>query len=103
MTFSSLTKCYNLPFILALNPGETLSNLVVCPKLEKLILPVKAEGRFHITDMLNMTKERARKGAKLSSITFVGLGDLASRKEVFKLREHVAHIYYTVDDGARVV
>jgi len=54
------------------------------------------EGQFYITDMLSMAKERARRGAKLSSIA-VGLGELASG-EVFNLREHVAHVDYMVDD-----
>ena len=94
----TLNKCQNLPFILALNPTRTPSNLVVCPKLEELALYVKGRDSFHITDMLSMVEERARRDAKLSSITIVGLGDLLPREEVSRLREYVAHVDYKVDN-----
>ena len=94
-----LTKCHNLPFILALNPGETPSNLVICPKLKDLVLYTKEWNGFHITEMLSMAEERASRDAKLSSVTIVGLGELVPGKEAFKLRKYVGRVDYRVDDA----
>ena len=95
----TLTKCHNPLFFLALNPRKTPSNLVICPKLEELVLYIEERTEFHITDMLCMVKERAARSAKLSSITIVGLGKLVPGKEVFKLREHVTQVDYRADDA----
>jgi len=94
-----LTKCHNLPFILSLNPEKNTSGLVLCPNLEELVLYIKLRDQFHIGELVSMAKKRASRGAKLSSITIVGLGELAPGKEVFKLREHVTHVEYRVDDA----
>ena len=93
-----LTKCNNLPFILALNPKETPSNLVLCPNLEELVLYIKSQDQFHIKRLNNMAKGRASRDAKLSSIMIVGVGELAPGREVFKLREHIERVHYWVDD-----
>ena len=93
-----LTKCHNLPFILALNPEKNPSELVLCPNLDELVLYVKSRDQFHIKRLLNMTEERGSRGVRLSSITIVGLDELVPGKEVFKLREHVARVDYRVDD-----
>jgi len=93
----TLTKCHNLPFILALNPQTNPSRLMLCPHLAALVLHIKSQDQFHIRDLLSMTKQRALRGAKLSSITIVGLNQLASAK-VFRLREHVIHVDYKADD-----
>jgi hypothetical protein len=94
-----LTKCNNLPFILALNPEEDHSELLRCPNLEELVLYVRSRDQFHIGHLISMAKERASRDAKLSSITIVGMGELAPGKEVFKLRGHVKHVHYRVDDA----
>ena len=93
-----LTKCHNLPFILALNPEKNPSRLVLCPNLEELILYIKSQDNFHTKHLVSMAKKRASIDAKLSSITIVGLGELVPGKEVFRLREHVNHVHYRVDD-----
>jgi len=93
-----LTKCHNLPFIIALDPGKNSSKLVLCPNLVELVLYVKSPDQFRIRDLVGMTKKRASRGAKLSSITIVGLGELMPRKEVFELRDHVSHVEYKVDN-----
>lgn len=95
----TLIKCRNLPFILALNPSKTPSNLVICPKLEELVLCIEECHELHVTEMLCMAEERASRGAKLSSITIVGIGKLVPGKEVFKLRKHVTRVDYRVDDA----
>ena len=66
----------------------------MCPRLEDLTLYVEKRDGFNIPELESMVKERASKGAKLRSITIVGLDELVSGKEVFRLREHVAHVEY---------
>ena len=89
-----LTKCYNLPFILALNPRKTPSNTVICPKLEELKLYIEGRDSIHATDMLDMAEGRALGGAKLSLIAIIGPGDVMSL-EVFGLMKHVVSVWRT--------
>ena len=64
------------------------------------MLYVWSLDKTDITDMLNMAKERAVRGAKLSSITIIGLSVLAlGLGEVFKLMDHVGRVDYRVDDA----
>ena len=92
----TLTECYNLPFILALNPRKTPSNIVLCPKLEELMLSIEELYSIYITDMLDMAEGRALRGARLSSITIVGPGGVTPGKDVFKLRDYVTRVDYRV-------
>ena len=93
-----LAECHNLPFILALSPEKNDSNFVLCPALEELILYIKTRDQFHIKPLTSMAKGRASRDAKLLSITIVGMDELLPGKEVFKLREHIKHVEYRVDD-----
>ena len=93
-----LTRCYNLPFILPLNPNKNPSNLVVCPKLKDLVLCIQERNWFYLMDMLSMAEGRALRDTKLSSITIVGFGKLVLGKNAFKLREHVGRVDYGVND-----
>ena len=93
-----LTKCHDLSFILALDPEKNASKAVLCPNLEKLTLYTRSQDGFHIKHLLGMTKKRALRNTPLPSITIVGLDELAPEKEVVKLREHVTHVDYRVDD-----
>ncbi|KAF9780842.1 hypothetical protein BJ322DRAFT_285542 [Thelephora terrestris] len=95
-----LIQCHNLSFILALNPKRNSSKDVLCPNLEELTLYVEVRNEFHILELMEMAKERASRGAKLRSVTVVGLGELVSGKEVFKLREHVTHVEYRFEESA---
>jgi len=90
----TLTKRHNLPYFLALNPKKKASKRVLCPDLGRLILYIKSQNQFCIEHLLAMAKERALRGAKLASVTIVGLGGLAPAEGVFGLREHVAHVDY---------
>lgn len=94
----TLIQCNNIPFILALNPDHNPSKLVPCPDLEELVLYIETQNAFNIPELVNMAKERASKGARLRLITVVGLGELVPGKEVFKLREHVAHVEYRFEE-----
>ena len=93
-----LIECHNLPFILALNPEENPSKLVLCRNLEHLVLYFESQDQFHIKHLTGMARERASRDAKLSSITIIGLGELVPGKEVFKLREHIERVRYRVED-----
>ena len=68
--------------------------------MEELVLYVETRNAFNIPELINMAKERALKGAKLRSVTIVGLDELVSGKEVFKLREHVEHVEYRFEEEA---
>ena len=90
----TLTQSDNAPFILALNPDLNPSKLVLCPNLEELILYVQRQDAFNLPELMSMTKERASRDTKLSSITIVGLGELVPGKEVFKLKKYISHVDY---------
>ena len=94
----TLSQCNNLPFILALDPDQNHSKRLLCPKLEELVLYVESQNAFNIPELMRMAKERASRGVKLSSIAIIGLGELVSGKEVFKLREHVTRVDYRVEE-----
>ena len=94
----TLTECHNLPLIRALNPNENASNIVICPKLKDLVFYIRERDWLLITEVLNMTKKRASRDVKLSSIVFVGLGGLVLEEEL-KLREYVGRVDYRVDEA----
>ena len=91
-----LSGCTNLPFILALDPGQDPSGLVLCPNMEQLVVYTWTLDRLQLNLLINMTKNRASRGAKLSSIMIANLGGRKQRKDVFKLKDHVTHMEYRV-------
>ena len=92
----TLIECDNLPFVLALNPEENPSKLTLCPKMEELVLYIKLGDTFPITQLIGMAKNRVSRGAKLSSITIVGLDELALGR---KLGKYVTDVKCRVDDA----
>ena len=94
----TLTDCANLPFILALNPKQNASGTIVCPKLEGLVLYIANEDWFCVNQPLEMAKERASSGAKLSTITVVCFREFVPATEVLKLRNHASRVEYRLDD-----
>ena len=94
----TLIKCNNLPFVLSLNPERNPSGLLSCPNLEEITLYIKSRDQYHTKHLISMAKNRASRNKKLLSITIVGLGKLAPGKEVLKLREHVTHVEYRVEN-----
>ena len=88
-----LTNCINISFFLVLNPARNASNTVLCPKLEELSLSVpEQEVEFHTDDLLEMAKERASVGAKLSAIVITCPCDMISEDELSSLREHASRV-----------
>ena len=94
----TLNRCGSMPSIL-LNPDKSTSKIVLCPKLEEIILYIKYLDQFYINELLSMAKERALRGTKLPAITVVSTGVLAPNKEVFQLRKHVSRVEYKFDDA----
>ena len=92
-----LTQCNSKPFIAALDPDQNLSERVLCLKLEELILYIDELESLNVKELLSLAKARASGGAKLSSVTIVGLGELMAGEEVFKLKEYVTRVDFRVE------
>ena len=90
-----LSNCDNLPFILALDPQRNPSNLIPCLKLEELILHISSDylNPPPAQSVFSMAKNRASRGAKLTSITLVDR-EWWSREKVPKLEEYVTHVEF---------
>ena len=93
----SLTNCDNLPFTRALDPEQNPSNLVLCLNMKELVLYVQRWYLLDLEHLIKMAKNRALRGAKLSSITIVGPSHLAPETEVSKLQEYITHVEYRTD------
>ena len=94
----TLTDCFNATFVSALNPSQNLSGTLLCPELEELILYIKKKEQLCIKELLEMTKERDSKGARLSTIKIVSAEAFVSAKKVLKLRDRVTRVEYRLDD-----
>jgi len=77
-------------FIRALQPSASASKVIVCPKLEELVLVVfLCETMFHITRVIEM----AARGEKPRTVRIVG-GRNAANFGVSELRKHVWSVEY---------
>ena len=94
-----LIDCINLPFIFALDPENCPLNLVLCDKMEELVLYIRSPDQLHVKHLISMTRNRASRGAKLSSITIVDKSGRGRRGEASRLREHVTHVYYRIGEA----
>lgn len=93
-----LAECANISFILALDPAENPHMPLLCPVLEELVLYIKLRDQFHTNSLVSMAKNRESSGAKLPSITIVGLDELAPAREVLQLKEYVTRVEYRIDE-----
>ena len=93
----TLDQCYNQPFVLALNPEDNPSRLVLCPNLEGLILRVKFWDQIYTKHLVRMAESRASRGVGISSIMITGPDRLVTG-ELSELREYVNRVEYSVDD-----
>ena len=93
-TLRTLVLFYSdtLPFILALNPEKNSSEIVPCPNLEELIIYPLSHPRHG--DLVEMSRSRDSKGAKLSSIVIIDTQECSMEEEVSKLKENVTHVEY---------
>ena len=76
-------------FIHALDPSMSSSGVLVCPKLEEII--VEHRGAFDIESIFGVAAARASRWAKLKRVKIVSWGGLAEI-DVSELRKHVSHV-----------
>jgi hypothetical protein len=81
-----LIDCDNRPFARALDPEGNPSNVVLCNKMEELVLYVRRWSLFDAGQLDRTVKNRASRGAKLS-ITLFEMDGTGSRQES-KPEEH---------------
>ena len=94
-----LSSCSTPPFILALNPHQCPSQLILCPKLENLILYAEERRLFDFEQLTSMAKRRASEGAKLQSITVISGDELVTEEDLLGLRDHVRHVERRFGEG----
>ena len=94
----ALTACLTRTFIFVLNPGKNTSGTVVCPKLKQLFMYVDRKDWFYLSELLEMAKARASKGAKLETVTITCAGEFLPVSEVLKLRTWISHVEYKLDN-----
>ena len=95
----TLSKCRS-PYVLiyALRPTMDLSEAMVCPKLEELVLVLDPhETVHHITGITEMAAARAPRGGKLKTVRIVG-GRSAASLGVSGLGKHVFDVEYSPGD-----
>ena len=76
-------------FIYALDPTVGSSGVLVCPKLEEII--IEHRGEFDIESILRVAAARASRGAKLKLVRIVTRGGVAEI-DASELKKHVLHV-----------
>ncbi|KAF9780796.1 hypothetical protein BJ322DRAFT_1081770 [Thelephora terrestris] len=94
----TLTNCRNHLFFLVLNPNKNQQKIILCPKLEELVVYIKSEDLFYVNELLEMAEERASRGVKLETVTIVSSKEFVPAKEVLKLRNYASSVEYRLDD-----
>ena len=78
-------------FVHALDPHMSSSGVMICPKLEELV--IEHRRPLDIKNVIGMAAARASRGAKPKSIRIVNLqGWMHPRTDVMELRKHVLHV-----------
>ena len=92
----TLSKCGGPQiFIQALQPGTSSSEVVVCPKLEELVLvPRLGEGSYGIRNVIRMAAARASRGMKLGTVRISCRQDELDPVYVSELGQHIRHVEY---------
>jgi hypothetical protein len=78
-------------FVHALHPNMSSSGVVVCPKLEGLVIVLDGMP-IDMTSVIGVVAARASRGAKLKFIRIIGRKSV--RTEVLELKKHVPHVEY---------
>ena len=86
-------NCSRSSLVHPLDPENNPSRSVLCFNMEELVLYID-RGDESLTELINMTKNRASRGAKLSSIKIVSLHGIIPEKAVSELKEHVAYVFF---------
>jgi hypothetical protein len=77
-------------FVHALHPNVSPPGVVVCPKLEELVI-VLDKGTLDMESVIEVVAARASRGAKLESVRFVGKYHPA-QTDVLELEKHVVDV-----------
>jgi len=92
-----LCGCYNLCiFIHALRPGTSSQEVMVCPKLEELVLILR-DGREEGIDIkwiTEMAEARASRGKKLKAVRITDSWNTPNPEDMLELGKHVGHVEY---------
>jgi len=88
LTISQMGTPYT--FIAPLDPSRGSSGVLVCPKLEVLVLCID-RGVFSISNVIRMVAERESRGAKLKSLRIVCQRKF-SQADILELEKHVLHV-----------
>ena len=79
-------------FIHALDPDTNSPGVVVCPKLEELVI-VLCNETFDAKEVIGMVAARGSRGEKLKSIRIVNRwGFVHGQIDVLQLKKHVSHV-----------
>jgi hypothetical protein len=79
-------------FIHALDPSISSSGVVVCPKLEELVLVLRRDGEtLNINNVIGMAAARASRGAKLESVRIIS-DDKSMQIDALELEKHASHV-----------
>jgi len=76
-------------FVDALDPSVSSSGVMVCPKLEELV--IEDEKAVDIKRVIGMAEVRVSRGAKLKLVKIAGR-DKFGRIDVLELEKHVSHV-----------
>ena len=77
----TLIQCEYIPFVHALNPNKNPDKVVLCPRLEEIVIYTCLRNPLYADELVDMAEERALRGAKLSAIKLVGVDIVAGSAE----------------------
>ena len=83
-------------FAQALQPGMNSSEVVVCPKLEELILE-SPDGVFDIKSVIKMAAARALRGKKLRMVRLIDKQGEPDPEVMLELKKHVSHVEHAFE------
>ena len=87
-------------FMGALHPGTSSSKVVICPKLEELVLVPRSDSEvFDIESVTKMAAARATGGAKLRTVRIADTRKKLGPWTASELRKHVSHVECGPDVG----
>ena len=95
----TLSRCTSPDiFIRALDPIVHSSGVVVCTKLEELVVVLCPDGEtLEIKNVIEMAAARASREAKLKSVKIISQ-DESVQIDVLELRKHVSHVECAPED-----
>jgi hypothetical protein len=87
-----LEDCDSYVYIRALDPEQNPSNVVPCPNMEELVFYLRYTFMLNVNHLVSLAKNRASRGARISSVTIVDVKDSGEEPNLSRLREYVTHV-----------